>query len=124
VKATVFAELTFWLLVVFSVVAPLGIYWLLLAKRSISRVTVLLLGFALVVIAGLDIYLLQRVANLARQTPSLADDVTFLSEVSLALYLLPAMFGGIGVNVISHVLLRHLSEAEKRFAEEHPEAKP
>jgi hypothetical protein len=31
------------------------------------------------------------------------------------------MFGGIGVNVISHVLVRHLVEAESRFAVEHPD---
>jgi hypothetical protein len=32
---------------------------------------------------------------------------------------LPAVFGGIGVNLISHVLLRHLAEAEERFDREH-----
>ena len=37
----------------------------------------------------------------------------------MALYLFPATFGGIGVNVISHVLVQHLVEAEKRFAREH-----
>ena len=46
----------------------------------------------------------------------------FLSEVSLALYLLPAMFGGIGINVISHVLIDHLLDAEKRFRDSHPDA--
>jgi hypothetical protein len=30
------------------------------------------------------------------------------------------VFGGIGVNLISHILLRHLSEAEARFDKEHP----
>ncbi len=121
-SATVFTEIKFWLLVVFSVVLPLGIYGVLLAKRAISRYTVLILGFALVVIAGLDVYLLQSLAASAKLTPSLADDAVFLSEISLALYLLPAMFGGIGINVISHVLLRHLVEAEERFQEEHPDA--
>ena len=32
---------------------------------------------------------------------------------------LPVVFGGIGVNLISHVLLRHLTEAEGRFDREH-----
>lgn len=42
----------------------------------------------------------------------------------MALYLFPAMFGGIRVNIISHVLLRHLDEAELRFATEHPSKQP
>ena len=120
-SATVFTEMKFWLLIVFSVVLPVGIYGALLAKRAISRYTVLIFGFTLVVIAGLDVYLLQSLAASAKLTPSLADDAVFSSEVSLALYLLPAMFGGIGINVISHVLVNHLVEAEERFQEEHPD---
>ena len=121
-SATVFTEMKFWLLIVFSVVLPLGIYGVLLAKRAISRYTVLFFGFTLVVIAGLDVYLLQSLAASAKLTPSLADDAVFLSELSVALYLLPAMFGGIGINAISHILVKHLVEAEKRFEEEHPDA--
>jgi hypothetical protein len=30
------------------------------------------------------------------------------------------MFGGIGINVISHVLVRHLDAAEQRFRAAHP----
>jgi len=99
-----------------------GIYGGLLAKRAISRATVLVFGFTLVIIAGGDIYLLQSLAALAKITASLADDTVFLSERSLALYLLPAMYGGIGINVVSHILLRHLAEAEREFLEEHPDA--
>ncbi len=117
---SVFTEMSFWLTVVLSAVMPFCIYGVLLAKRAISRTTVTLLGFALIVIAGLDICFLQSLAAAAKITPSLVDDAVFTSEVSLALYLLPAMFGGIGVNVISHVLVSHLVEAEKRFAREHP----
>ncbi len=102
-----------------SAVLPFAIYGVLLAKRAISRRTVLLLGFSLVGIAALDVYVLQRLTAAAKLTPSLADDALFLSEVSLALYLLPAMFGGIGVNVISHILVSHLVEAEARFMAEH-----
>jgi hypothetical protein len=105
----------FWLLVLFSGVLPFAIYWALLVKRAISRTGVLLLGLSLVAIAGVDVYLLQSLATLAKLTPSVADDAVFVSEVSIALYLLPAMFGGIGINVISHVLLIHLVEAEARF---------
>ncbi len=121
-SATVFTELKFWLLIVFSFVLPLGIYAMLLAKRAISRYTVLVFGFTLVVIAGVDVYLLQSLAASAKLSPSVADDAVFLSEISLALYLLPAMFGGIGINLVSHVLVNHLVEAEKRFREKHPDA--
>lgn len=115
---TVFTEMRFWLLVVFSGVLPFAIYGLLLAKRAISRTTVLLLGLSLVAIAGIDVYLLQTLATQAKLTSSLVDDAIFASEVSVALYLLPAMFGGIGINVISHVLVSHLVEAETRFKAE------
>ncbi len=118
---SIFFELRFWLLVVFSVVVPAGIYVALLVTRSISRLAVLWFGVALVLIAGVDVYLLQTLASLARKTASLTDDVVFTSELTVALYVLPLVFGGIGVNLLSHVLLRHLSEAEGRFDREHPD---
>jgi hypothetical protein len=43
----------------------------------------------------------------------------FSSELSMALYLLPAVFAGIGVNLLSHVLIGHLNEAEQKFDQEH-----
>ena len=74
---------------------------------------------ALVLIAGVDVYLLQTLAGLAKETASLIDDAVFTSELTIALYVLPVVFGGIGVNLISHVLLRHRNEAEGRFDREH-----
>lgn len=118
-ETTVFAHTKFWLLVLFSTVLPFSIYGALLAKRSISRLVVLLFGFALVAIAGVDVYLLQSLATLAKATPSLLDDKVFSSELSVALYLLPAMFGGIGINVVSHALVRHLDAAEGSFRKSH-----
>ena len=118
---SVFVEVRFWLLVIFSLVLPAGIYGVLLRSRSISSLAVLVFGVALVLIAGVDVYLLQSLASLAKTTPSLADDAVFISELSIALYVLPVVFGGIGVNLISHVRLRHLTEAEKRFDREHPD---
>jgi len=115
ISTTVFTETEFWVLIAFSVLLPFLIYWRLLTTRAIAQTTILLLGLALVAIAGADVYLLQRMAALARSSPSLADDAVFLSELSLALYLLPALFGGIGINLVSHVLLKHLAAAEKRF---------
>ena len=107
-----------------SVLLPCVIYGALLATRSISRVTVLLLGFVMVAIAGFDLYFLRHIAALVKATPSLADDAVFISEVSFALYLFPLMFGGIGVNLVSHILVSHLVGAEKRFSKEHSEDKP
>lgn len=118
---SVFADLRFWLMLAVSVVLPIGIYALLLCKRAIARWTALLLGLTLVAIAGLDVFVLQSLAAASRLTPSLADDAVFFSELSMALYLFPAMFGGIGVNMVSHVLVRHLVEAEARFSAEHAE---
>jgi len=120
-SAPVFAELEFWLLIAFSLVLPPAIYWFLLSRRTIAQKTVLSFGIALVAIAGLDVYLLQRLTSLAKLNPSLVGDAIFLSEVSLALYLLPAMFGGIGINLVSHVLVNHLTDAEKKFRTIHPD---
>lgn len=117
---SVFVEIRFWLLILCSLVAPLVIYASMLLKRAISRKTVLLLGLVLVAIAGLDVYLLQILTFQAKITPSLADDRIFGSELSIALYLLPLLFGGVGVNLVSHVLTQHLREAEARYDLENP----
>jgi len=116
---SVFVEIRFWLLVLCSLIVPSAIYVTLYLRRAVSPLTVLVLGLVLLLVAGLDVYLLQSIGNTAMQTPSLADDKLFVSELSMALYLLPLTFGGIGVNLISHVLLRHLTEAEGRFDREH-----
>lgn len=121
-NTSVFFEIEFWLLVVFSIVVPFTIYGALLKKRSVSRFTVLFLGVVLLIVAGLDVYLLQSLKRMAKLTPSIVDDWVFLSELSIGFYLIPALFGGIGVNLISHVLIRHLSEAERQFEKEHPDA--
>lgn len=105
-----------------SVVMPFGIYSYLILKKAISKKTTLVFGFALVAIAGMDVYFLKVLSAAAKLSPSLADDTIFVSEISLALYLVPAMFGGIGVNIISHVLIKHLDEANQRFQKEHPDS--
>ena len=115
-RETVFVEFQFWLLVVFSFVVPGIIVWLCLTVRAVSRNTVLALGLLLVAVAGFDFYLLQALARMARLTPSLADDAIFDSEVTVGLYVLPALLAGVGINVTSHVLVQHLTDAQKRFA--------
>ena len=109
---SVFLELQFWLLVLCSVVAPVGIYVLLMRLNRLSRTTVLCFGLFLVLLAGVDL-LLQRIAVLARVSGSLIDDHLFGPELSMALYLLPLMSAGIGINRVSQVLLEHLRFAEK-----------
>jgi hypothetical protein len=122
VENTIFSELKFWLMMIASIVMPFGIYSYLILKKAISKKTTLIFGFALVAIAGMDVYFLKVFSAAAKLSPSLADDTIFVSEISLALYLVPAMFGGIGVNIISHVLIQHLDEANQRFKKEHPDS--
>jgi hypothetical protein len=52
---------------------------------------------------------------MAKLSSSMFDDKIFASEISVALYLLPAIFAGTGINVVSHILINHLIEAETRF---------
>lgn len=118
-QLSVFIELRFWLLLALSVVAPTAIYYGLLLRRAVSSRTVLAFGLLLTVLAGVDVYLLQSLSHLAANTASVVDDEVFLSEVGVALYVLPVLFGGIGVNLVSHVLVRHLTQAERRFDAEH-----
>ncbi|TAM47300.1 MAG: hypothetical protein EPN61_04695 [Burkholderiaceae bacterium] len=112
---TVFVEIQFWLLVLFSFVVPGIIVWACLTVRAVSRNTVLVLGVLLVIIAGFDFYLLQTLARMAKLTPSLADDAIFDSEITVGLYVLPAFLAGIGVNVVSHALIQHLTDAQEQF---------
>ena len=109
----------FWLLVLFSVIVPIAIYMGLLWRRVISRNTVLVFGVVLLLVSGVDIYLLQVLTHMVKTTASHFDNSVFLSEISLALYLLPVTYGGIVVNLISHVLIRHLNNAERRFDQNH-----
>jgi len=111
---SVFLEARFWFLMLGSVVLPFGIYAVLMLKRAISRSTVLMLGFALIGIAGFDVYVLQKLSQAAHTVSSLGDGL-LASEMAVALYLLPALFAGLGINVVSHVLNNHLDAAERRF---------
>lgn len=87
-------------------------------KKAISRLTVLLLGIILIVISGIDVFLLQHMTR-AAETSLSASNMFFAHEFSVALYLLPLLFAGIGVNMFSHILITHLVDAEKKFDREH-----
>jgi hypothetical protein len=51
----------------------------------------------------------------AKASLSTVDDRIFSSELSIALYIIPAAFAGIAVNLVSNILSKHLDEAELRF---------
>lgn len=112
---SVFMQFEFFLLIVFALVLPIGIYGTMMLKKAISRVTIILFGIGLILISGVTIILLQRLATQAKLSASLLDDRLFASEVSAALYLLPVLFAGIGVNMISHILISHLTSAERQY---------
>ncbi len=112
-------EIKFILLVLGSVVLPPAIYGILLLKKAISRPMVLFFGVALIVLAGADIALINLLLESAKHTLSILDARYFASQLKIALYLLPALFAGIGINVVSHIVISHLVGAEKEFAQEH-----
>lgn len=113
--STALYEVDFFLLVTTSLLLPAGIYATLLLKRSISQWSVLVLALVLITLSGIDFVLLQKLAEKAKLSSSAFDDRMFVTELSMALYLLPAVFAGIGVNLVSHVVIRHLNLAESRF---------
>lgn len=112
---SIFLELQFWLLVLCSVIFPVVLYTGLMRLRRVSRIAVHCFGLFLVLLSGVDVVLLQQIAFLARHNTSLLDDRLFGTGLSMALYLLPLLSAGIGINMISHVLLDHLKQAEHRY---------
>ena len=118
-QSTVFVELKFWLLIVVSVVVPMFMYLLQRRKNEVSPAFVFVFGLVLIAISGLDVYLLQALATESRFTHSLMDNAIFNSEMSLSLYVFPFLFGGIGINMVSDMLVGHLMSAEKRYEEQH-----
>jgi uncharacterized membrane protein YphA (DoxX/SURF4 family) len=113
--ANLYLEGEFWMLVAVSIVAPALVFIGLVRRRKIARLAVTLIAMALVVLSGIDAILLQRLNAMARRTPGLGDDRVFASEFSLALYLLPLITAGIGINLLSHVLNQHLIIAELEY---------
>lgn len=110
-----FLEVEFFLLIAFSFVIPCAVYVYLYSKKSISRLTVLFFAAGLIAMSGIDVVLLSLLRELAQRSSSVIDDKLFAGELRLALYLLPAVFAGTGVNLLSHVLIQHLTKAEQMF---------
>jgi glycopeptide antibiotics resistance protein len=69
----VFMQGDFFAPIVFSILLPFGIYIYMMWKKAISRAVVLLLGIILIVVSGIDVFLLQRLGAMARNSPSLYD---------------------------------------------------
>ena len=99
--------------------AELRDYAYLMRLRRVARLAVLAFGLFLLLLSGADLILLQHIAALARGSRSLLDDQMFLSELSVALYLLPLASAGIGINMVSQVLMEHLRQAERNYDEVH-----
>ena len=118
-----FFQAEFFLLILFSFLIPAAIYLIMMIKHTILRMTVLLFGVTLLLLAGVDVVLLHHLANETRQMTTLFTDKIFTSELSLALYLLPLISAGIGINIVSHVLITHLTEAERNFDRVQKESK-
>lgn len=121
VNQSVFVELEFFLLIGLSLVLPAAMYGYMMWKRALSRWAIFGFGIGLLVLAGVNVVVLRRLAELTAHTPSLLDDRLFAGGISLALYLFPALFAGVGINIISHLLVSHLAEAEQRYRSEHGE---
>ena len=120
-RDSVFVDVEFCLLMLFSIAIPVGTYRFMMWRRAISRKTVLLLGFMLVAKSGVTMFLLQRLAEMAKGSPSLLDNIIFASQFSVVLYFVPILLAGIGVNMLSQVLMSHLADAESRFDRERTE---
>jgi hypothetical protein len=122
--ATVFTQVRFWVLVLCSLVCPAAIFVTLFVRREFSKKAVLAFGLLLILLAGVDIFVLRALSLEAQATPSLADDIVFSSELSIALYIIPAAFGTFGLNMVSHVLMHYLKQKEARFEAHRQPAQP
>ncbi|MDM0115450.1 hypothetical protein QTI66_25100 [Variovorax sp. J22R133] len=119
---SVFVELRFWIAVVASFVVPLCLYLSLRKRRAISSGSVFWLGLTLVVIAAADVSMLHGLQAAASKSPSHFDNF-FDSELAIGLYLIPALFGGIGIDLVSSVFRRHLEAAEHRYKSDKHESR-
>lgn len=104
----VWLRFEFWALVLSSLALPIIIGVHLLRARDISRWVLLAYAIALLALAGVDILLLKTLAVVARDSLSTVDDAVFRSEYSVALYMLPLIAAGVGVNLLSFVITQHL----------------
>jgi hypothetical protein len=108
-RRTAFVEGEFLVLIVSSVFIAAIIYRALWSRRVISRSRALIFGLTFIILAGVDMFLLRVLTNLARLSPSIFNNVVFDSGLTAALYLLPTLFAGTGINVVSHLVIHPLT---------------
>lgn len=113
--SSLYLEGEFFGLVALSLLMPGIIAGWLIRRRRISRVSVVLVALTLVILSGTDAILLQRLSAKAKLTSDLLDDRLFASEFSIALYLLPLVTAGIGINLLTHVITEHVVIAELQY---------
>ncbi len=109
---SIYLEHEFWGLILCTIILPAWIFIWLARNRKFSRLTLTTIGVMLVTFTGLDVIFLRRLSDKAKATATLMDDRIFSSEISIALYIIPMILAGIGVNLISYVLCEHLSIKE------------
>ena len=107
-----YLELEFWGVLACSVLLPTCIFAWMILRRSLSKFIIIVIGFLLVFIAGVNVIFLRLLCAKAKATPSILDDKLFVSEISIALYIIPLILAGIGVNLASHVLCNHINIVE------------
>jgi hypothetical protein len=114
----IYLEVEFWAFLLCTLVLPIGIFAWMITKRRFSRKTIVGIGNLLVLLSGLDAIFLQRLSTKAKASVSLLDDRILASELSIALYIIPLILAGIGINLVSDVLCAHLTIAELDEPEE------
>ena len=105
---TLLVRFEFWGLVIAAIALPLIVLMALLKSKTIARARLIGCAAFLILLGALDIGLLRSVMVLARSTPGFVDDAVFLSEYSAALYILPYLSAGVGVNLLTHAITHHL----------------
>ena len=111
-KDIVFERVPFWVLIVSSLFIPVWMCWMMLSRKYTSRRRALTFGVSLLLLSALDLILLPVLYNEAKQSLSTSDDVVFASSYSVALYLLPLISAGLGINLVGHCLRSRLKFAE------------
>ncbi|MGD0493062.1 MAG: hypothetical protein ABSC32_16105 [Steroidobacteraceae bacterium] len=108
-RQSTFIEGEFVVLVLVSALIAALIYRALWSRRPLSRTRALIFGLTLIVLAGVDVFLLRMLASLSRVSGSIFDRFVFDSELTVALYILPTLFAGTGINVVSHLVIHPLA---------------
>lgn len=107
-----FLTIEFWGLVFISSALPCIIFFRFIHKRKRRHAHILSFALLLILLSGADVLLLHQLEIIVRETGNLMDDLFFISEYSLALYILPLVLGALGSDLLSHVIKAHILIAE------------